>query len=120
MKTRAEKITNERADYGKVMERLDSQTASLNLMADALHKLRNVIVQRLEPPATLLRIDEAAKRAGISVPTMRRLDARGVFTDHRRGKGQGSMRTYYADEIDTYRQYGERGVQRLREELGRD
>jgi len=120
MKTRAEKITNERADYGKVLTKLDDLTKSNALVADALHKLRNAIVQRLEPPATLLRIGDAAKRAGISVPTMRRLDARGVFTDHRRGKGQGSMRTYYADEIDTYRQYGERGVQRLREELGRD
>lgn len=120
MKTRAERITSERTDSGKILAGLEGLKKSQELMADALHKLRNAIVQRLEPPADLIRIGDAAKRAGISVPTMRRLDARGVFTDHRRGKGQGSMRTYYADEIDTYRQYGEAGVQRLREELGRD
>lgn len=79
-------------------------------------------LQRLGTPAELLDTEAAAEAAGVSTMTLRRMAARGVFTDGRPPKKRRSQvpRRWYADECVVYRSEGEAGVRRLREVQGRD
>ena len=95
-------------------------TEKIERLETAVHQLTVALRTRLEVPAELLRIDAAAKRMGIAPSTLAKLSAKGIFTDNRAGKGQGSTRLFYGDECDCYRHDGEQGVARYRAEMGRD
>jgi len=84
------------------------------------HELRR-LVHRMTVPVDVLSRDQAAKRLGVSLHTLKRLTARAIFTDARspERRSAGVNRVYYADEIDTYRSEGKKGVERLRKEFGR-
>lgn len=85
-----------------------------------LHDLR-AMVARLCVPVDVLHTADVARRLGRSEKTVKRLFARGVFTDARPpGKRvAGSDRLTYADEVAAYLAEGEAGVRRVRQELGR-
>lgn len=84
-----------------------------------LHRLETLIRAKLAPPVRQLRLAEAAK-LGFARRTLQRMVARRVFTDDRAGKRKGSPVKLYEDELKVFRTDGEKGVLRLREELGRD
>lgn len=94
--------------------------AKLDVILAELHEFRRII-NRLVLPAEVINVAEAARRLARSAKTLRLLHARRVFTDGRAPECRraGSPLVFYADEIETYREEGERGVKRLREKLGR-
>lgn len=102
------------SDMAAILAKLDAVLAEQ-------HELRR-LVHRMTVPVDVLSTGEAAKRLGCAGSTMERLAARSIFTDARAPERRvtGCPRIYYADEIDAYRAEGERGVNRIRDELGRN
>lgn len=95
--------------------------AKLDAVLSEQHELRR-LVHRITVPVEVCNLREAAKRLCRSTKWVKTLVARGVFTDGRSPDRRvgGADLIFYADEIDIYRTEGERGVNRLRTELGRD
>lgn len=92
----------------------------LNAVLAELHAIKR-IVHRLAVPVDVLNSAAAAERLSRSVKTIKRLHARGIFTDGRApgNRKPGADLVFLADEIEVYRAEGEAGVRRLRDELGR-
>jgi hypothetical protein len=101
------------ADFAAVLAKLDA-------VIDGQHELRR-LVHRMTVVVDVLSSPVAAKRLGVSVRTLERITARGIFTDARAPERRvpGADRVYFADEVQVYITDGERGVERLRKELGR-
>ncbi len=103
-------------------EKIDLATIASKLDAVLFeqHQLRQLL-HRMTVPVNVLSASQASSRLGVSASTLDRITARAVFTDARapERRVKGAPRTYYADEIDVYRSEGEKGVKRLRVELGR-
>lgn len=93
--------------------------AEMRAARDDIHRLTRAI-SGLAVPVERVRAVDAAKRLGRSVRSLNALCARGIFTDDRGGKAQGSARLFFCDELDAYSAGGRKAVERLRKELGRN
>lgn len=93
--------------------------AKLDAILTEQHELRR-LVHRMTVPVEVCNLTEAARRLSRSTKWVKQLVARQVFTDGRPpGKRvAGADLLFLADELDVYRAEGERGVERLREDLG--
>ncbi len=102
------------ADFAMVIAKLDA-------VLTEQHELRR-LVHRITVPVDVVNIAEAAKRLSRCKRTVKALVARGIFTDGRapENRVRGADLVFFADEIEVYRTEGEKGVKRLRKELGRD
>ncbi len=106
-------MAGEKIDLAMIASKLDAVLLSQ-------HKLQQ-LVHRMTVPVDVLSLDEAANRLCRSKSTVRLLHVRRVFTDGRAPERRiaRSPLIFYADEIEAYRSEGEKGVKRLRVELGR-
>lgn len=102
-----------------------NDNAEIHRKLDALlaeqHELRR-LMHRMTVPVETLNLRETARRLSRSTKWVRRIQAKQVFTDGRPPELRvaGADLVFYADEIDVYRTDGEKGVARLRRELGRN
>lgn len=86
-----------------------------------VHRLERTVRCKVAAPVDRLTLEEAAVRLGRSTAGFEHVVRSGLFTDPRPAdKRRGSKRLFLADEIDVYATDGERGVERLRADLGRD
>lgn len=100
---------------------LTAVLAKLDAVLAEQHELRR-LVHRMTVPVEVVSLAEAARRLSCSTKSVKRLHAGRLFTDGRPPEKRvaGADLVFYADEIDAYRADGERGVKRLREQLGRN
>lgn len=94
--------------------------AKLDVVIAEQHELRRIL-HRLAVPVETINLAEAAKRLCRSTKWVKRIQVKRVFTDGRPRDRQvaGADLVFFADEIEVYRAEGEKGVKRLRHELGR-
>lgn len=84
-----------------------------------VHRLAGVVQSRLALPIDSLRTSEACERLKCSVTTLRRLLARGLFTDVRCGGTRGSEWKLLSDEVDVFRLEGRDALVAYRKQMGR-
>lgn len=112
--TRAKPSRRGTSEFAAILAKLDA-------VLQEQHELRRM-VNRLTLPVEVVNIAEAARRIARSTRTVKSLVARGIFSDGRapETRVRGADLVFFADEIEVYRIEGERGVKRLREQLGRN
>ncbi len=102
-----------------LLARIDALTKATGAMAVQIQRLEATVRAKVAAPVVSLSVAEAAERLCCSTTTVARLLGRGVFTDSRGGRRQGSPHRILADELDVYRERGEDAVAEHRRLMGR-
>lgn len=107
-------------DLAAVMAKLEELSHQQEELSQQQHEM-GMMLRKITVPTETINIREAAKRLTRSTKWVHNLHVRQVFTDGRAPelRTRGSALVFYADEIEVYRTEGEKGVARLRRELGR-